>query len=277
MSKWVSVVATLVLFFGFFGYAEATHDFMSDTYWHTEKPRITLFGDIHIAGNESVKINPNETASLVHTEGLRVQLSPFDNFSGFEAFNLHACVKMGTHWDKPDNLQTCVAGTYDLRGMFKGGERVRFELAYLWDANIGSNSDPGHGITRIPLGVSWHAFDGAKKAFDLTLTARHYLRSNEPLMRVAPDFDDFGSEFFLKNEAIARFRMPLFSWLGIWAEPSFGTNSTFSHSRFVTDVGLYVPLGKTVELHAGTRLVNHIGGGAFEPTETYFVGWKLRF
>ena len=276
MSKQMTVFAMVVFFFGLGVSAEATHDFMSDAYWHTDTPRVTLFGDIHIAGNESVKINPKETISLVHSEGLRVQFSPLDDFLLFDRVNLHACVKMGTHWDKPDNLQTCVAGTYDLRGIFKGGERVRFEVEYLWDANIGSASDPGHGITRIPLGVSYHAFEGSKKPFDLTVTARHYVRSDEPLLRVA-NAEDFGSEFMLKNELYARFRMPLFSRLGVWLEPSFGANSTFSHARFVTDAGLFIPLGKTVEVHAGTRLINHIGGGSFEPTATYFVGWKLRF
>lgn len=277
---WVLMGAVFFFCAGVSERAYAIHDFMSDSYWDVEpgRPRVTFLGELHFTGNESVKIHPTETVSLVHSEGLRVQLQPFDDFSGFEPFELHALVKVRTHFDKPDNFAMGIGGTYDLRNVLKGGEKLRFEIAYLWSGNLGSSSEPSYGITTLPVGLSYHLFDGRTKPFDLQVSLRHYLRSDEPLLRVSEDAENLGaSENVLKNELVARLRWPLLSWVGIWAEPSFAANKDFSAIRIAPEGGLFFPIGKVVEFKVGARFINPIGGKDFERTETYFVGVNLRF
>ena len=278
--SWVLACAIFFLGMGISGRVYATHDFMSDSYWDVEsgRPRVTFLGELHFAGNESVKIRPTEAPSLLHSEGLRIQLKPFADFSGFEPFELHALAKIRTRFDKPDGLETGIVGTHDLGNVFKGGEKLRFEIAYLWNGNLGSSSDPSYGITKIPIGVSYHLFDGAVKPFDLQIFARHYVRSDEPLLRVSADAENLGvSENVLKNELGARFSLPLLSWVGVWAEPSFAANKDFSAMRIVPEGGIYFPIGNVIELKTGARFARPLNGKNFESTETYFVGMNLRF
>lgn len=256
--------------------AYADHDFMSQSYWSVDEPRVTVFGDFYLGGNESVKINPLETINLVHTEGLRVQLQPIEPLP---RLNLHIQVEMDTHWDKPDRLKTGVGFTHDLGSFIRGGERMRLEFTYLWNANIGSSSNPAHGETMLSIGASYLVLDGAKGRFDLPVSCRYYIRSDQPLLRLASSNEALISpaDAALKGECGARMRMKIFSWLDLWAENWVGVNRDISLARDIIEGGFKFPIGNTVEFTLGARFAVPLDNSKLESTETIFAGWTLKF